>query len=183
MHLLVAVAGLDPFAHQDAQVVGQRRLGIVDRFVLAHHAAQFLGQRAGARFQRRVRQHLVGLDRPRAERATSNMRGAAARACRYFTAVTPPAAARLRAGLCFGRPRRADAQPPIRKRQAAAEEHDDGAEPDQQHVRLEIEPHRHGAVWLRIAERKIELARRRASSARLPWSPCCGPGKCGGSAP
>ena len=63
-HLGVAVAGLEPLAHQHPQVVRQRRVGIVDRLVLADHAAQFLGQRAGTGFQDRVRQHLLGLDRP-----------------------------------------------------------------------------------------------------------------------
>src|SRR5580693_820453 len=59
-------------------------------------------------------------------------------------------------GLC--RPRRADAQPPIGQRQAAAEKHDDGAEPDHQHMRLEEEPHRNGAVRIGVAEREIKLA-------------------------
>src|SRR5262249_54056979 len=39
-----------------------RRIGIVDRLILTHHTAQFLGQRAGARFQRRVRNDFVWLD-------------------------------------------------------------------------------------------------------------------------
>ena len=40
-HLRVAVTGRDALAHQKAQVARQRRLGIVDRLVLADHAAQF----------------------------------------------------------------------------------------------------------------------------------------------
>jgi len=29
-HLLVAVAGLQPFAHKDAQIARERRIGIID---------------------------------------------------------------------------------------------------------------------------------------------------------
>ncbi len=61
-HLGVAVADLEPVAHEQAQIARQRRLGIVDRLVLAHHAAQFVRNRAGARFQRRVRENLIHLD-------------------------------------------------------------------------------------------------------------------------
>src|SRR5580693_10565896 len=48
--------------------MGQRRSGIVDRLVLAHHAAQFLGQRARTRLQSRIRQHFVRLDGPQPRR-------------------------------------------------------------------------------------------------------------------
>jgi hypothetical protein len=43
--------------------VGQRRVGIVDRLVLADDATQLLGELAGAGLQRRVFQHFAGLDR------------------------------------------------------------------------------------------------------------------------
>jgi hypothetical protein len=60
-HLAVAVAGGEALAHDDAQVVGQGRAGVVDRLILADDAAQFLGELAGARFERGVVQHLAGL--------------------------------------------------------------------------------------------------------------------------
>ena len=76
-HLAVAVAGRDPLAHQEPQVARQRRIGIVDRLVLAHHAAQFARQVARAGFLRGIRHDLVGLHgagRPgiRAIMATTN---------------------------------------------------------------------------------------------------------------
>src|SRR5947207_11900416 len=40
-HLRIAVAGLETLAHQEPQVAGERRVRIVDRLVLTHHAAQF----------------------------------------------------------------------------------------------------------------------------------------------
>src|SRR5262245_56646439 len=67
-HLAVAVARLQALAHENAQVAGKRRVGIVDRLILTDHAAQLLGERARARFQRRVGEHLVGLHRQRGRR-------------------------------------------------------------------------------------------------------------------
>ena len=69
-HLAVAVARGQALAHQHAQILRQRRIGVVDRLVLADHAAQLLRQRAGARFERGVFQDLVGLhgERGRAQR-------------------------------------------------------------------------------------------------------------------
>ena len=64
-HLAVRIAGLEALAHQKAQVAGERRVGIVDRLVLAHHAAQIVRQLTRPPFQHRVGQHLVGLDRER----------------------------------------------------------------------------------------------------------------------
>ena len=58
----IAVAGRDPLAHQQSQIARQRRLRIVDRLVLAHHAAQLVGELAGAPLQHRVGQHLVDLN-------------------------------------------------------------------------------------------------------------------------
>ena len=52
-HLAVTVSGRDPLAHQQPQVARQRRIGIVDRLVLAHHAAQFARQVARTRFLER----------------------------------------------------------------------------------------------------------------------------------
>ena len=70
-HLAVAVAGLEPLAHQQAQIARQRRLGIVDRLILADHAAQVVRDRTGAGLQRRIGQnfvHLDGMERRRAEK-------------------------------------------------------------------------------------------------------------------
>ena len=41
--------------------MGQRRVAVVDRLVLADEAAQLRRERARPRFERRIRQHLVGL--------------------------------------------------------------------------------------------------------------------------
>ena len=62
LDLLVAVAGLQPLAHQQAEILGERRVGIVDRLVLADETAQAFGDVPGPRLERRVWQHLVGLD-------------------------------------------------------------------------------------------------------------------------
>ncbi len=61
-HLGVAVAGLQPLAHEQAQVARQRRVAVVDRLVLADEAAQARGDGARARLELRVGQDLVGLD-------------------------------------------------------------------------------------------------------------------------
>ena len=60
-HALVAVAGLQSLAHEDAQIARERRVRIVDRLVLADHAAQLLGEHTRARLERSVGQDLVGL--------------------------------------------------------------------------------------------------------------------------
>jgi hypothetical protein len=59
--LIVAVAGHQAFAHQQAQVAGERRVGIVDRLVLAHEAADVDGYGAGPGLELGIAQHLVGL--------------------------------------------------------------------------------------------------------------------------
>jgi hypothetical protein len=41
-HLIVGIARGEPFAHQHAQILREWRVGIVDRLVLADHAAQLL---------------------------------------------------------------------------------------------------------------------------------------------
>ena len=61
-HRRIAVAGGQALTYQDAQISGQRRVGIVDRLVLAHEAAQLLRQRACARLEGGILQHLVGLN-------------------------------------------------------------------------------------------------------------------------
>ena len=48
--------------------------------------------------------------------------------------------------------RRAHPQPPIGERQGAADKHDQGAEPDHQHLRLEVEAHRNGPVGVWVAD-------------------------------
>jgi hypothetical protein len=65
-HLGIVVAGIDALAHEDAQVLGERRVGIVDRLVLADEAAQI--GRYGPRplLQHRIAQDLVRLDGLRA---------------------------------------------------------------------------------------------------------------------
>src|SRR5205809_350305 len=62
-HLRVAIAGVEPFAHEQTQIARQRCLGIVDRLVLADHAAQFARDLAGASLERGIRKYLVYLDR------------------------------------------------------------------------------------------------------------------------
>src|SRR5205807_8203858 len=53
-YLLVALTRLQSFAHEDTQIARERRIGIVDRLILADHAAQLLGESARACFQRSV---------------------------------------------------------------------------------------------------------------------------------
>jgi hypothetical protein len=62
-HLGIAVAGLEPLAHQQSQVAGERRVGIVDRLVLAHHAAQLARKRACTSFQLRIAEDFIRLHR------------------------------------------------------------------------------------------------------------------------
>jgi len=57
----LAVAGLQPLTQVQAQVARERRIGVVDRLVLANHAAQFARQVARARLERRIFQDLVRL--------------------------------------------------------------------------------------------------------------------------
>ena len=63
-HRRVAVAGDQPFADDDAEVLGQIGVGIVDGLVLAHQAAEPLGYFAGAHFKHRVGQYLFRVDGP-----------------------------------------------------------------------------------------------------------------------
>ena len=60
-HISVAVAGDEAFAHEQPQVAGERRIGIIDRLVLADEAAQVCRQVAGAGFERRIGKNLVRL--------------------------------------------------------------------------------------------------------------------------
>ena len=50
-------------------------------------------------------------------------------------------------------------QTPVGQGQRAPEHHDDAAEPDQQHQRLVVEPHRNRAIRANIPKREIELGR------------------------
>ena len=59
-HRAVAVAGLEAFAHQQAEIAGQGGVAVVDRLVLADEAAQILADLAGSRLEGGVAQHLVG---------------------------------------------------------------------------------------------------------------------------
>src|SRR5271165_3648617 len=58
---VVAFALLDAASNEDTDVARERRVGIVDRLVLADQAAQLGREHAGARFQRRVLHHFVRL--------------------------------------------------------------------------------------------------------------------------
>ena len=49
----------EALAHQHAQIMREIGVGIVDRLVAADETAQFLADVAGARFERRVGEHLV----------------------------------------------------------------------------------------------------------------------------
>src|SRR5262249_61399833 len=64
-HLLVALARLQSFAHKDTQVAREWRIGIVDRLILADHAAQLHGESARTCFQRSVGKDFVGPERNR----------------------------------------------------------------------------------------------------------------------
>src|SRR5262245_58135726 len=64
---------------------------------------------------------------------------------------------RQECGLAPRRLGRPHAQTSIRERQRTADHHHYGAEPDEQHQRLVIEPHGERAVWIWIAERQVEL--------------------------
>src|SRR5262249_28953789 len=105
------------FTHENAQVARERRLRIVDRLVLAHHAAQFLGQRAGARFECGVREHFVGLNGDRTwHRGKREQRNEETERLHGEPYSADERAALLRAGL--GAPTRkrrseSDSAPPI----------------------------------------------------------------------
>src|SRR5262245_32700631 len=53
--------------------------------------------------------------------------------------------------------RRAYAKPAVRERHGAAEKHDQRAEPDEAHERVEVEAHGNAAVRLRIAQHRVEI--------------------------
>ncbi len=55
----------DALADEDADVAGERGVGIVDRLVLTDHAAKLGRQRPGARLERRVFHQFVRLHRER----------------------------------------------------------------------------------------------------------------------
>ena len=89
-------------SNEDADVARQRGVGIVDRLVLADQAAQFLRQRARARFERGVLHHFVRLDgqrRSRAKRERDEKREAneAHDHCAGCASEPPPAFARAAA--------------------------------------------------------------------------------------
>jgi hypothetical protein len=62
-HLFVGIAGSQPLAHQDADILGEVRIAVIDRFVLADEAPQFGGDIAGALFQPRIGQHFIRVNR------------------------------------------------------------------------------------------------------------------------
>src|SRR6476661_6448962 len=59
---------------------------------------------------------------------------------------------------CLRAFRCADPQASVGQRQATADEHHHGAEPDEPHERIEIEPHAIGAILELIAENRVEVA-------------------------
>src|SRR5262249_19264546 len=59
----VVVAGRKPFPDEQAEILGERRIAIVDRLVLADHAAQLLRESPRPGLQRWILEHLVGLHR------------------------------------------------------------------------------------------------------------------------
>ena len=116
-HLRVAVAGRDPLAHQQPQVARQRRLGIVDRLVLAHHAAQFARQIARPRFLGRIGHDLVGLHGICGRRCHQHGQRQTRRRGMCFNGITPPPAIAREAFAGFGAPTRSrrsdsDSMPP-----------------------------------------------------------------------
>ena len=54
---------LKAIANNDAQILGERRLRVIDRLILADEATQLGGKRPRARFQRGIGEDFVGLDR------------------------------------------------------------------------------------------------------------------------
>ena len=60
--LLVAVAGPQALADEDAQIMGEVGIGFIDRFVLADDAAKSAADLAGARLEDGIGQHLLRLD-------------------------------------------------------------------------------------------------------------------------
>src|ERR1700738_4559119 len=60
-HLLVRVARLQALAHQNTQIVRERRIRVVDRLVLTNHAAQLLRESPCTCLERRIRDDLIGL--------------------------------------------------------------------------------------------------------------------------
>src|SRR5215472_3921981 len=61
--LFVAVAFDETFAQKHAQIVCKRRVGIIDRLILANQATKLLADMTRARLERRIAQLLVRQDR------------------------------------------------------------------------------------------------------------------------
>ncbi len=98
---------------------GERRVGIVDRLVLADEAAQFGRQRPRARLQRRVLHHFVGLHR--AGGGGDQQEAESEQAREAWPSLQP--APRAAAAAAARRRRRAEPQPTVGERQRAAERH------------------------------------------------------------
>ena len=120
-HGVVAVTGHETLAHDEAQVLGERRVGIVDRLVLADEAAQLGRQAAGARLERGVLQHLVGLD-GEAPPHGSRQHASRSTAASLTDVAHRHGLLRRRAGAGAARraPRGADPEPPVAQREQAA---------------------------------------------------------------
>jgi hypothetical protein len=127
--------------------VGERRVGIVDRLVLADHAAQTLRDRPRACLQRRIFQDFVGRHRECGRRQRHEQENE--REAPHDHSAGASAGFRRRFG-------RADAQPPVGERQRPAEHHDNGTEPDQQHQRLVIEADSDRAVGIGVADQRVK---------------------------
>ena len=104
LDLLIRVASREPLPHQQAEVLGERRFGIVDRLVLADETAQAFGDVPRPRLERRIWQHLVRLDglgrkrgevdrhreqRPQEERAEVGAAALRRLSSIYFAAARP----------------------------------------------------------------------------------------------
>ena len=80
--------------------------------------------------------------------------------------IIPPGLARRCAALA--RPARIpDAQAPVSQRHAAADEHDDGAQPDQRDVGLPVEPHVERAVAVLLGNDDVHLPELDRAQARF----------------
>ena len=158
-HLRIAVAGGDPLAHQQPQIPRQRRFGIIDRLVLANHAAQFARQIPRPRFLGRIRHDLVGLHgkRPRSPPLQQSPMREGKLVSRHHSAACNPRSAF--AG--FGAPTRSrrsdnDSMPP----NAIST----GPNQIKQHHRLVVDPHRDRAVRQRCRQARYRAGLRRAIS-------------------
>ena len=155
----IAVARHDSLTHQNAQIVGQRRLR-TRRSIRSGTPCSAIPWRWRGRGPPRLGFEAFRRARPprTAPRPTSATQQRRARADSFMAFTRPPAARASASALAFagrGAPTRSrrsesDSAPPKNMNSAPSQ--------ISKTMRLEIEPHRHAAVLVRIAERHIELA-------------------------